>query len=81
MPDKKPINRDYPLAATPEPKVYLSAEGIGSNKNYNVNASLQVPVYKGVRVGVERSFSKDQYGTHSSDYRATLRVPLGKNKK
>lgn len=75
-------NRDYPLSPTPKPKVYFGAGGIGSDKEYRIGASLNVPIYKGLSVGVDKYVNKDQYGKYGgTQYNATLQIPLGKRKK
>ena len=75
-------NRDYPLSETPKPKVYLGIGGGGNDKKYSVGASLNVPVYKGFSVGVDKYTNKDEYGKNSgTSYNATLKIPLGKKKK
>jgi hypothetical protein len=75
----KITGRDYPLSVTPEPKVNLSLNGGGNSKSYNVNASASVPVYKGLSVGVTKSFNKNENDVSSgTSYTASLRVPLRK---
>lgn len=77
----KNLGRDYPLSETPQPKVNFSINGGGDTKNYNVNASASVPVYKGLSVGVGKSFNKNE-GNYSSgtSYSASLKVPIRKKK-
>ena len=73
-------NRDYPLSETPKPRVYVG--GIGSDKKYNVGVSLDVPVYKGFSIGIDKYTNKDEYGKNSgTSYNATLKIPLGSRKK
>jgi hypothetical protein len=75
-------NRDYPLSPTPKPKIDVYLEGLGSNKNYNVNASVNVPIYKGLSVGVSKNLSKDDYGKYSgTSYNASLKIPIRRRKK
>jgi hypothetical protein len=74
--------RDYPLSETPKPKVYIGAGGGGSDKEYNLGASVTVPIYKGFSVGVNKYAGKSEYGKYSGqNYNATVRIPLGKRKK
>jgi hypothetical protein len=75
-------NRDYPLSETPKPKIYIGAGGMGSNKKYSIGASVNVPIYKGFSVGIDKYVNKDEYGKNTgTSYNATLRVPIGKRKK
>lgn len=78
---QKETGRDYPLSETPEPKFNFSLQGGGDRKNYNVNASANIPIYKGFSVGVNKSFNKNEEGSGSrTSYSASLNVPLKKRK-
>lgn len=77
----KSKNRDYPLSETPKPNVEVY--GRGSNKNYQMGVSVDVPIYKGLSVGANKFYGKDDYGNKfkNTSYNATIRIPLRKNKK
>lgn len=75
-------NRDYPLSATPKPKINFGAGGIGSKDKYEVGAAINIPIYKGFSVGANKYVGKNEYGKYSGqNYNATLAIPLGKKKK
>jgi hypothetical protein len=75
-------NRDYPLSETPKPKIDFGIGGIGSNKKYEIGASVNIPIYKGLSIGANKFMGKDEYGKFkNTSYNATLRIPIGKKKK
>lgn len=81
MPEKK-VNRDYPLSSTPEPKVNFYAGGRGSDKEYQAGVGAQAKIYKGLSVGVDKFYGKNDYGKGSNtSYNVSLTIPLGRRNK